>query len=611
MQVVGITTQQEYWAASKNKKFKINELLVVEDSFQKDLLGEVVETSSYNRFIPFSVNNALVDNSVLKSLELLGYDISADTINIAKIRLLEEAEYPVETGAKVRNAHAGEVSKYLIPKDFQNGLVVGTIKSTETMYEELDADLKDIVHTCTDGVMQRQKQAPFIFDVRAMCQYPHVGIFGGSGSGKSFAIRVLIEELMKKKIPAVVFDPHYEMDFTFLADKEAKENMFIKQSRTLRIGYNVGVNFSSLKVGELKNLLSASGPISDAMSVSVDVLLKKKDSFNAFNERVNLLCEALEMGKARIQETIARQRNSYEKTRLEEMIDLLNEYSNQVPLLSARGIAWRLKKLQNEGIFNNDILPVEDGIKKNKVMIIQGSTRLMQVFASYLLSNLYQKRRNFKDLTLKRNSSDFFPPFIIVTDEAHTFAPRGFDVPAKHIIKEIAQEGRKYGVFLILASQRPALLDETTTAQLNSKLIFRTIRASDLAIIKEETDITPEEAKRLPYLKSGDAFFSSAIQGRTIPVRIRYADTESPHLKNSFDELSEYSGKGKKEVWQVIISRLPIPETALLTLAEEIFKHTGIKLQQEELQTRLNDYVEEGKLVKKKTPFGEVYDKGQ
>ncbi|WDU82706.1 helicase HerA domain-containing protein [Caloramator sp. Dgby_cultured_2] len=47
-----------------------------------------------------------------------------------------------------------------------------------------------------------------------MNQYPHIGIFGGSGSGKSFGMRVILEEIMKLNIPTVVLDPHYEMDFS-------------------------------------------------------------------------------------------------------------------------------------------------------------------------------------------------------------------------------------------------------------------------------------------------------------------------------------------------------------------------------------------------------------
>lgn len=610
MQVVGITTQQEFWVASKDRKFRINEMLVVEDSFQKDLIGEVVETSSYNRYIPFSVNGAVVDSSVLKSLEMLGYDINSDTIHIARIRLMTEAPYPVETGAVVRMPKFREVEKYLVPKYAHTGLVMGAIKSTDSMYDEIDGGFKGLLYTYKDGKLEEQREVPFIFDINSMSQYPHLGIFGGSGSGKSFAVRVFLEEIMHQKIPAVIFDPHYEMDFGTLANQDGSEGMssFADSYKCLKVGYNVGVNFTNLSTSDLKNLLTASGPLSDAMSMAVDILHKKKDSFSSFSERIDLLCEGLELGKSNIQEAIAGTGNRYERMRHEQMLDIVNEYAMQIPLLSVKGIAWRLRRLQNEGIFNSDIVAVEEGLKKGKLVIIQGGTRLLQVFASYIINNIFQKRRNHKDFSLKKSALDFFPPFLIVTDEAHTFAPRAFDTPSKSIIKEIAQEGRKYGVFLVLATQRPSLLDETITAQLNSKLIFRTVRASDISIIKEETDITPEEAKRLPYLNSGDAFFSSAIMGRTIPIRIRAAITESPHIKNPFDELREMRQVGKQEVMKIIYNKLPIMDTALLRTASEMFDETGINIDQAELKENLDHLVREGKLVRKKTPFGYIYE---
>src|SRR5699024_5200190 len=170
--------------------------------------------------------------------------------------------------------------------------------------------------------------------------------------------------------------------------------------------------------------------------------------------------------------------------------------------------------------------------KSGKLIVIQGSTRILQVFSTYLLNNLYHKRRDYKDALYKETVADYFPPFIIVTDEAHNFAPKGYESPSKSILKEISQEGRKYGVFLILATQRPTLLDETITAQLNTKLIFRTVRASDIQTIQEETDLTVEETSRLPYLRTGDVFISSATMGRTIYARVRAAITSSPHTIN-------------------------------------------------------------------------------
>ena len=147
-----------------------------------------------------------------------------------------------------------------------------------------------------------------------------------------------------------------------------------------------------------------------------------------------------------------------------------SEEYQHIPLPSVQGIAWRLRRLYYSGLFSQDIKPVKETMMQGKLAVIQGPIWLLQVFSTYLLSNIYRQRRDYKDGELKGEAKgDYFPPFIIATDEAHNFAPKGRDSATKGIITEISQEGRKYGVFLVLATQRPTLLDETVTAQLNTK----------------------------------------------------------------------------------------------------------------------------------------------
>ena len=49
MKVVGITTQQEFYVGSKDRNFRINEFLLIEDPYQSHLIGEVVEARTFNR----------------------------------------------------------------------------------------------------------------------------------------------------------------------------------------------------------------------------------------------------------------------------------------------------------------------------------------------------------------------------------------------------------------------------------------------------------------------------------------------------------------------------------------------------------------------------------
>lgn len=609
MKVVGITTQQEFYVGSKERNFRINEFLLIEDLYQSNLIGEVVEARTFNRYIPLNIYGDFVDSAVLESLKALGYDVDEDTIYIAKVRLLNEALYPVQTGSDVRLPEFSEIKNIMLKTSAKNGFVLGVIRNTDDVAKGMDSDLKNILKTFEETGLKEQRELPFIMDYKSMHHYPHIGVFGGSGSGKSFGLRVILEEIMQKNIPTLVLDPHYEMDFSSSPDYIKDSNIdFENKFKCLQVGTHVGVKFEDLTAGDLKNLLDAASNLTDAMNNVADVLFKKRDSYNSFSTRLQMLSEAQEEGSTeRIQKRIEVAENDDEKRAWEERKSLYLSYDKTCPYNSVKGILWRLRRLYNEGVFSKDSRDIESYLKDGKLVVIQGSTRILQVYSTYLLNNIYHKRRDYKDALYKKIPTEYFPPFIIVTDEAHNFAPKGYENPSKSIIKEISQEGRKYGVFLILATQRPTLLDETITAQLNTKLIFRTVRASDIDTIREETDITAEEAKRLPYLRTGDVFISSALMGRTIFARIRAAYTMSPHTLNPFDELLEKSKEEDEKYNNILIKKLPISEVDMLNLLTEIEREEGITLTRERLEEKLQLLSQKGYIKKEETFLGYRY----
>ena len=64
MQVVGVTTQQYVYIASRDRKFRIGEILIIDDPELKPR-GEVVETKSFNRFLPLTMEQSpLIDPDV-------------------------------------------------------------------------------------------------------------------------------------------------------------------------------------------------------------------------------------------------------------------------------------------------------------------------------------------------------------------------------------------------------------------------------------------------------------------------------------------------------------------------------------------------------------------
>jgi DNA helicase HerA-like ATPase len=88
-------------------------------------------------------------------------------------------------------------------------------------------------------------------------------------------------------------------------------------------------------------------------------------------------------------------------------------------------------------------------------------------------------------------------PVLIVIDEAHNVCPRepGDAVTAlatKHAAR-IAAEGRKFGLYLLVATQRPHRVDELVVSQCDNLVLMRMTSAGDLAYIGETLSFAPSE----------------------------------------------------------------------------------------------------------------------
>lgn len=122
----------------------------------------------------------------------------------------------------------------------------------------------------------------------------------------------------------------------------------------------------------------------------------------------------------------------------------------------------------------------------------------------------------------KINNSEL--PTVLVLEEAHTFVKRGSDeetetpTPAqmcRHTFERISREGRKFGLGLVLSSQRPSELSQTVLAQCNTFLLHRIVNDRDQELIgKLVPDNLGGLLKELPNLPSQQAI----LLGWAVPV---------------------------------------------------------------------------------------------
>ena len=111
-------------------------------------------------------------------------------------------------------------------------------------------------------------------------------------------------------------------------------------------------------------------------------------------------------------------------------------------------------------------------------------------------------------------------PLLIVIDEAHRFLPEGGNTPAHRTLSMIAKEGRKYGVGLMLVSQRPSEIDSAVLSQCGSMIALRTTNTADRGkIVAALPDDLGGLADLLPSLRTGEGLFLG--EAMAIPSRVR------------------------------------------------------------------------------------------
>lgn len=107
-------------------------------------------------------------------------------------------------------------------------------------------------------------------------------------------------------------------------------------------------------------------------------------------------------------------------------------------------------------------------------------------------------------------------PFHILIEEAHRYVQKDKDIEilGYNIFERIAKEGRKYGVFLGLITQRPSELSDTTISQCANFLILRTIHPKDLDYIRNMVpNISNEVLQQVKSLQSGNCIaFGTAFK---------------------------------------------------------------------------------------------------
>lgn len=128
-------------------------------------------------------------------------------------------------------------------------------------------------------------------------------------------------------------------------------------------------------------------------------------------------------------------------------------------------------------------------------------------------------------------------PVLFICEEAHRYVPNHGEAQykeAQEAVRRIAKEGRKYGVGLMLISQRPSDVESTVLSQCNSWIILRLTNSSDQEhVSKFLPDSLTGLTKMLPSLTRREAIFVG--EAAALPSRIRINKLTEEQLPDSND----------------------------------------------------------------------------
>ncbi len=318
---------------------------------------------------------------------------------------------------------------------------------------------------------------PAILDIETI-RKTHLAILGTTGSGKSYFTKLLIERVLSSVDKVFVLDPYGE--YAELAERETGvEHVRLQNS----LFYH-----DPAKLVEVLKLFRA----------RMD--RRQDDGRENYKAIVNWVTELI---TEKTEKTLY---DVLEDCKLEDCIKLLSREFGEEALKNQIELVRNLRKAVNSE-------------KKLVVLDFKEVTdpEIRCEFAGFFLRELFVKARLSGDLKS-----------LIVLEEAHNFVPEtsygdvsaGKDNLAKVYAQKIASEGRKFGLGLVVISQRPAQVSKYLLSQTNTQVLFRIVNKGDIDAIEASIECASREiVNKLPDLRVGQAFITGL--GVKVPGLVR------------------------------------------------------------------------------------------
>jgi uncharacterized protein len=404
-------------------------------------------------------------------------------------------------------------------------------------------------NTINVGHLQQDGSIGAYLDVDDMVR-KHFAIFGSTGAGKSSGVALILREIMaaREDLRILLIDPHNEYGACF----EDRANV-------VRYG-NLRLPFWLFSFDEI-----------------VEVIFGQREDVE---EEVSLFSELIPLAKTEYARNNAVHRTTYRQIEPEGgrfTVDTPVPYRMEDLIALAES---RMGKLENRAIaiqYQRLLLHLNTVRRNPRYSFIFDDATYSGDTMVDILCQLFRLERGGPTMTTMQLAgfpaevfdavvsvlfrlafefglwSDGALPLLIVCEEAHNYANADRSIgfrPAREALSRIAKEGRKYGVFLGLVTQRPSQLDPTLISQCSTVFAMRMANEDDQRIVRAA--VSDPGNRLLGFLPSLSAREAVAF-GAGVPVATRLRFSQLPE---AFIPRSEAVWGGRVDAGQNVSKQL-------------------------------------------------------
>ncbi|MFG1530373.1 MAG: ATP-binding protein [Thermoplasmata archaeon] len=326
--------------------------------------------------------------------------------------------------------------------------------------EPLIAAVLGLTHKLDAGAyvgLLRNHRLRVELDINQLVQR-HVSVLAKTGGGKSYLLGVLIEELLRHKVTCVIIDPHGEYgSLRVPAEKNGVHARFGVESQGF--GRQVQEYSPDPTLNPSAKPLTFSLRHIDPRDLLVFMGLTNVKTYLA---PLKQIIEAVEASRPDYtMKDLVRAADALEGAVGDQLRERL-EYLEQTKLLAPQGTS------------------LNDLVQKGQATLVNlrgVAPDVQELVVARIATTLFENRKKGR-----------IPPLFLVIEEAHNFAPQQGTATCSRILKNIASEGRKFGLGLCVVTQRAARIDKSVLSQCNTQLILQVTNPLDLKAIAQSIE---------------------------------------------------------------------------------------------------------------------------